>query len=70
MGAPVPKARLSLAGAVTSPRADMGTSQFVVGSKGANAGERWEEMCSMWLVKEQLRSSRTHCGSCCCWHIA
>ena len=56
--APVPKAWLSPAGAAISSKADVGASQFVVGLKGANAGEM-EETCCLRLVKEPLTSNRT-----------
>lgn len=56
--APVPKAWLSSAGAVITFEADVGASQFVVGLKGADAGEM-EETCCLKLVKEPLTSNRT-----------
>lgn len=53
-----PRPSLSPAGAVTSPEADVGASQFVVSLKGANAREVQEETCCLRLVKEPLTSDR------------
>lgn len=53
-----PRPNLSPAGAVTSPKADVGASQFVVSLKGANAREMEEETCCLRLEKEPRTSDR------------
>lgn len=62
-----PRPNLSPAGAVISPEADVGASQFVVSLKSPNAREMEEETCCLRLKKEPLTSDR-HL-SCPCWLI-
>ena len=53
-----PRPNLSPAGAVISPEADVGASQFVVSLKSRNAREMEEETCCLRLEKEPLTSDR------------